>query len=311
MRNERGAVGVVVALLMVPLMGFAAIAVDVSALYAARQQLQAGADAGALAVAHDCARGACGIPSSTAQQMATSNLNNGLATATITNGPLTTASGKVTVRNSSVRQHSFAPILGLNESTINVGATAAWGYVSGGTAVLPVTFSYCEFLAQTGGGVPSGITETTMYFTKSSGVVGCTGPSNNAVPGGFGWLDVNSGTCNTTTVLSQVLFSKAGNSVPSSCTTADFVALQGKTVLLPVFDQVTDSGSNAYYRIYGYAAFKITGYSFAGQYSWNPPCGGNDRCIRGYFTQFVGTSDAFDYSPSAPKLGAEIISLTK
>ena len=62
LRDERGAVGVVVALLMVPLIGFAAIAIDVSAMYAERQQLQTGADAGALAIAQDCAPGACGSP---------------------------------------------------------------------------------------------------------------------------------------------------------------------------------------------------------------------------------------------------------
>jgi hypothetical protein len=86
--------------------------------------------------------------------------------------------------------------------------------------------------------------------------------------------------------------------------------MQGKTVLLPIFDQANDSGSHATYRVYGYAAFKITGYHLGGQYSWNRPCHGNERCIRGYFTQFVGVSDAFDFGASAPKLGASIVKLT-
>ena len=45
LRNERGAVATVVALLMVPLIGFAALSVDVANLYLKHQQLQAGADA--------------------------------------------------------------------------------------------------------------------------------------------------------------------------------------------------------------------------------------------------------------------------
>ena len=49
LRDERGAVAVMVALLMVPLIGFAAIAIDVAAMWSERQQLQNGADAGALA----------------------------------------------------------------------------------------------------------------------------------------------------------------------------------------------------------------------------------------------------------------------
>ena len=305
-RDERGAVGVVVAMLMVPLMGFAAISVDAAALWTQKLQLQAGADAGALAIAHDCAHSICGDPTYTAQKLATDNMNSDAATATVTG----LSSSQVTVRNSGVRDYWFAPVLGFESSTINTEATAAWGAPTGGTAMLPLAFSYCEFLTQTGGGLPSGTTERTIYFTKSSGVPGCTGPSNNVVPGGFGWLTANPGTCNTTSAISGVLRSDPGNSVPSSCSREDLVAMHGKTVLLPIFDQVDDSGSNATYRVYGYAAFLITGYHFGGLHSWNKPCTGNGRCIRGYFTQFVGVSDAFDFGASAPELGASLVKLT-
>ena len=63
------------------------------------------------------------------------------------------------------------------------------------------------------------------------------------------------------------------------------------------------TGSDAWYHVYGYAAFTITGYYFAGQYKWHKPCNGNDRCIRGYFTQFVEPSDAFFYDSTAPVSG--------
>ena len=52
--DERGATAVVFALLLVPVLGFAAIAVDVGSLYAERARLQVAADAAALAVAQDC-----------------------------------------------------------------------------------------------------------------------------------------------------------------------------------------------------------------------------------------------------------------
>jgi Flp pilus assembly protein TadG len=313
MKDERGAVGVVVAILMVPLLGFAAIAVDAAALWTQRLQLQAGADAGALAIAHDCARGAtlCGTPLSTAQQLANGNVNLSPATATVS----ALSSSQVTVSNSGVRDYWFAPVLGYESSTIVAQATATWGAPTGGTAVLPLTFSYCEFLAQTGGLltgglVPSSITQRTIYFTKSSGVAGCTGPSNNVVPGGFGWLTVNSGTCNTTSAIAGVFPSDPGNSVPSSCSTGSFAALQNKTVLLPIFDQAYSSGSNASYRVYGYAAFQITGYHFGGQYSWNAPCSGNGRCIQGYFTRYVDDAETFDFGSTAPNLGASLVKLT-
>jgi Flp pilus assembly protein TadG len=305
-RDERGAVGVVVAMLMVAMMGFAAIAIDAAAAWNDKLQLQTGADAGALAIAHDCAVGACGSPSQTAQTMASSNTNSNNATATV----LALSSTQVTVRNTGTRNFWFAPVLGVNSGTITTQATASWGAPTGGTAVLPLTFSYCEFLAQTGGGQPSGTVERIVNFTKSSGVPGCTGPSNNVVPGGFGWLTVNSGSCQTKSAIGGILDSDPGNSVPSSCSTNAVTAVQGQTVLLPIFDSAYSSGSNATYRIYGYAAFVITGYFFGGQYAWNKPCSGNARCIKGYFTKFAGTLDAFDYGPSAPKLGTSVVTLT-
>ncbi len=311
-KDERGAVGVVVAMLLVPLMGFAAIAIDAAALWTQKLQLQAGADAGALAIAHDCALGTslCGIPLSTAQQLANGNVNLSAATATVT----ALSSSSVTVRNSGARDHLFAPVLGVDSSTIDTRATAVWGAPVGGTAVLPLTFSYCEFLLQTGGStaglLPSPLTERTIYFTKSSGVLGCTGPSRNVVPGGFGWLAVNSGSCNTTSTVDGLIPSDPGNSVPSSCSTNDLARMRGETVLLPIFDEAYDSGSNASYRVYGYAAFRITGYHFGGQNSWNQPCSGNGRCIRGYFTRFSQESDTFDIGAGAPNLGASLIKLT-
>lgn len=310
LKDDRGAVAVVVALLLIPLIGFAAIAIDVASLWSARQHLQTGADAAALAVAQDCARSACGTPSTTAQNFAAANYKDQV-TAKVTDPALTFSSGKVTVHTSSAQRHLFAPILGYDQSNVSAAATAGWGNPTSGTAVLPLTFSWCEFVAQTGGGLPSGTTTRTIYFTKSSGTTGCTGPSNNVVPGGFGWLSVNAGTCKTTSAIGSTMWTSTGVSVPTGCMVGDFAAMQGRTVLLPLFDQFGETGTNAWYRVYGYAAFTITGYYFGGQYVWNPgPCSGEARCLRGYFTQFVDLSNAFQYSITAPKLGAAVVSLT-
>ena len=86
---------------------------------------------------------------------------------------------------------------------------------------------------------------------------------------------------------------------------------QGLTILLPIFDAYYGRGNNATYRMYGYAAFKMTGYHFGGLYSSNPaPCNGNKRCISGYFMRFVDISEAFTYGVGNPQLGASIVKLT-
>lgn len=308
--DERGAVNVVVALLMIPLIGFCAIAIDVAAMWSERQQLQTGADASALAIAQDCARQACGTPSTTASTLTSANFIAGTASAQVLTPGLTSTTGRVSVRTSTVAQHVFAPLLGFDETDLSAGATARWGAPSGGTALLPLAFNWCEFRAQTGGGVPSGTTPVTIKTTKGS-ETGCTGPSGNLVAGGFGWLRADPGTCKVTSSLSMNLPTDPGNSVPSGCSTSDIAATAGKTVLLPIFDRYTGTGSGATYHVYAYAAFHITGYHFGGQYSSNAaPCGGNDRCIRGYFTKMVDLDDAWEYSATAPQLGASIVDLT-
>ena len=304
--DDRGAVAVVVALLMVPLIGFAAVALDVAAMWATRQQLQIGADAGAFAVAQDCAKGSCGSPSGTAQGLASQNMNADIATAT---AALNAASQRVTVTNSAVRQHWFAPVLGIDSSTIRASATAVWGTPTGGTAVLPIAFSWCEFLWQTSGGLPTGSAPTTIHFTKTSSAP-CKGPSGNHVPGGFGWLPVDTGSCQTTSVIGKWIESKTGASAPSSCSPADFQAVLNRPVLLPIFDTYVGSGSNATYHVYAYAAFRLTGYNFPGQYSFNTTCPSNDRCIHGYFVRFVDLTEAFSYGSGAPDLGAAVVELT-
>jgi hypothetical protein len=240
--------------------------------------------------------------------MAAGNHPRSPVTATVTS----LTSSQVTVRTTATRTDLFAPVLGVRSSSVNASATVAWGAPSGGTAVLPLAFSWCEWQQQTGGALPSDTTSRVIYLSKTSGTVDCTGPSNNVVPGGFGWLTVNSGSCSTRTSIGNIIASDPGNSVPNGCSTSSFSALLGTTVLLPLFDSYSGSGSGATYRIFGYAAFQLTGYSFGGQYSAGTgTCNGNARCIKGYFTRLVDVSDAFTYDgPVAPQLGASVLKLT-
>ena len=306
--GERGATAVVFSLLLVPMLGFAAIAVDVGALYAERARLQVAADAAAIAVAQDCSRGNCGDMLATAQALITANDGEGSASRPVLSGdPLS-----VTVTGSAPQEHWFAPVIGHDSTQVSATATVGWGGPSRGTAVLPLTFSWCEFAQMTGGGVPSGDTVRTIYFTKTSDATGCTGPSGNVVPGGFAYLDTDAGECAATSAMNGRSMSSTGNSVPSDCATTDFSGWIGQSVLLPLFDESGLSGNNAWYEVYGFAAFKITGYHLGGQYSTaSKPCNGNDRCVAGYFTRFVELSDAWDYSPDAPELGSSVLRLIR
>ena len=299
----------VLSLLMVPVLGFAALAVDIGALYAERVRLQTAADAAAFAVAQDCALGACGNMVATASDVVAAN--DGAAQAAppvLSSNPLS-----VRVTGRTPVQHWFAPVIGHDATVVSATATVAWGGPSGGTAVLPLTFSWCEFSQQTGGGLPSGTVERTVFLTKSSATIeDCTGPSDNFVPGGFGYLVSDPGDCRATSARDERSYSSTGNTPPAQCSAADFASWVGRTVLLPIFDQYGGTGSNAWYRVYGYAAFRLTGYHLGGQFSSSPrPCSGNERCVTGYFTRFVDLGEAFDHDPGAPQLGAWVLRLVR
>lgn len=305
-RTERGAVAVVVAFLMVPLIGFAALAIDVSSMWSQQQRLQVAADASALAIAQDCARNNCGQPLATAQTLTDANFGAG-ATAMVLTPSVSPTTGVVKVGATIVSHHLFAPVLGFDSHSVGAQSTATWGVPVGGTVALPLAFSWCEFKQQTGGGIPSNTTSYKIYSSKGSST-SCTGPSNLVVPGGFGWLDPNSGACGVTSIISTQLTSDPGASGPGACSTT-FEKYLGQIVLLPIFDQSYLQGNNAWYRVYGYAAFKITGYQFpdVGTSTPDPGC---QKCITGYFTKFVDLSDAFDQSTSGPNLGTQVVQLT-
>lgn len=310
--GERGASAVVLSLLLVPLLGFTAIAVDIGALYAERARLQVAADAAAIAVAQDCSRGNCGDMLATAQGLVTANDPAGTAgQPVLSSDPLS-----VTVTGGVAKQHWFAPVIGHDSTQVSATATVGWGSPSAGTAVLPLTFSWCSFKAQTGGGLPSTETLQTIMFSKSDGVGGCTGPSGNFVPGGFGWVVPDAGRCHATSAIGQRLLSDTGVSLPAGCSEGDLSGWLGRTVLLPIFDEYGAGGSHGWYRVYGYAAFTLTGYAVNGSISsghkvCGPGTNSSDRCVTGYYTRFVELSDDWNYSPDAPQLGASILRLIR
>ena len=291
-RDEDGAVAVMVALIMIPLLVCTALVVDVGSAYSRRTELQTAADAAALAIAQDCGKGSCGNVASTATALTSSNVRAGRADATAA-----LAGNSVTVRTTSVVDYFFAPVIGIDNGTVSARATAAWGAPIGGLSVLPIIFSWCAFYQQTHGGIPSPTTQSIRFSKEDS--TNCTGPSGNVVPGGFGWLKIDSGGgCKVTSSISGTVYSDPGSSGP--CNDSYFTAQLNKTVLLPLFEKFGGTGTGAWYQVYGYAAFRLTGFHLQGSHNW----------LDGYFLVFVAPSDAFRYGVGAPDLGARVVSLT-
>lgn len=169
-REDDGAVAVLVGLLVVVLAGFGAFAIDISSLWSERQQLQNGADGAALAVAQLCAAGSCTYAAGQplAGQYADDNANDDAANVeelcgsasttlpTCTNPPATTPPGNgwVMVRTqtgSDAGPGVVPPILaralvsGYDGSTVHSYAIANYGPPASLTSDVPLIFSLCEW----------------------------------------------------------------------------------------------------------------------------------------------------------------------
>ncbi|GAB3560840.1 hypothetical protein GCM10027405_11470 [Arthrobacter alkaliphilus] len=333
--GERGAVAVLVALLLVVLLGFAALAVDAGLLYSERAQVQNGSDAAALAVAQRCAANTsdpnCSTTSPLAADIANKNAIDGLNNVKSINLDLTNR--KVTVTGGAQQSGGapnavslfFARVMGVNTSDVVTTSTVQWGSPIAGRTAFPVAYSICQVQGYIGGALQllqdhgSGANPSCNY-----------GPSGATVAGGFGWLVQDPGVCGgTINLATSEAGSKTGNSAPANCGAtlqnwADTItAGRDVIVLLPVFDSVTGSGAGAVYHLISFAAFKVAGWKFSGTdntlpdsfrntnayVSNNLACTGNCRGIIGSFVKYVSLADGYSLGP-VDAFGATIVRLT-
>lgn len=268
-KSERGAVAVLVAVLLVPLIGFAAIAVDVGALYAERAQLQNGADAAALAIAQKCAKQVC-LPadsatmgSTVAQVLADSNandLNAAVDSVTISLGNTVDVNLKTkTVDGTFAIKHFFAGLIGITESAVGAKAQAVWGSPMNGR-LFPLAISLCNFTQVVG--TPDPVTgavtgaNVTVAFKGLDTKTCSNSQTGAALSGGWGWLgpDDNVSCRIQLTTDSTVLFS-TGASQPNGCSLASYF---GAIAYVPIYGEETTT--KGYFKLLGIAAFKLSGY---------------------------------------------------
>lgn len=328
--RERGASAIIVAILMVTLLGFAAIAIDVGRIYWERAQLQNGADSAAISVAMDCSKGACTAGEATAPGFANDNANDAhTKIESITypsHGTVRVTTGALSAAGDEGLGMTFANIFGISEVFVPATAEASWGPPMT-TAVFPWTAPLCAFknllsqeqlddLEEVGhfDGTPSNELITLRSDKNAPVIPECVGQPGY-VNGGFAWIDFDA-SCQAQIDLSTgtpVAGSDPGNNLPQPCKAALDDAVT-RPILFPIFDSSSDSGNNGMYDIYGYGAFQITGYQFSGYTSIDtsaPPCdGGNARCLQGYFTLYSEMGDGGDIS-TGPSLGGTVVRLTK
>lgn len=336
--NEEGASTVIVAILLVVLLGFAALVVDVGAMYAEKAQLQSGADFAALAVARDCAGGTCGDMESYAETLADANSNDAAAGVTsVTLTAPTTVRVETYARASGTEADSFslffAKLMGFETTQIHAVAAASWGPPNSGST-LPWTVSECVFLdflttsqreeLETTGnftGNPDATHLLLRYDENTPTYAGCEA-QNGYQPGGFGWLEANAD-CSADITADGTILGQPGNSFPKvegkDKVCQDVLAgILNEPVLIPLFSSaVNGGGSKTEYTVIGFAAFQVAGYKFGGGPALThvdtaaPSCTDKCRGLQGFFTRFVSLEEAEIGTGDAPNFGASVVNLTE
>jgi len=366
------------------MMGAGALTVDVGNINAERRQLQNGADAASLSAAADCAKGACPAANDTGlANLVNQNAADGATKVARVDGavavcgsggglpactkapntlnlqecPQTTiptgAKGNVQVytqtldrsRTKTILPYSFGAAIagagtGANQQTC---AGAAWGPGPGGK-VLPMTFSYCEWLDATGNGasyapappytppLPTSFERKILLADSSvSGPPACRTWLGHDLPGGFGWVTGTS-TCEATVSGTSWMDVSTGNSVTdNSCKTvipADLYSI----VHIPVFDCMDPvgnflmppascpgtrvNGTQSWYHVRGFAAFYITGWKLNGMTDKAPlnpanACTGGQTCLYGWFTLDLQSYGEITDSAGQQDLGLHVVQVTR
>jgi hypothetical protein len=301
-------------------------------LYAERTQLRNGADAAALAIAQKCAKSAtdpdCSNTSSMAAAYANSNANDGLSN--IKSIVLDKTGGTVTVTvGSQEAGHTpnqvslfFARVFGLNTTEVNAPSTVKWGSPVKGTTAFPITVSICQVRGQTG------VMQLLRLHGTGANPSCFYGPSGAAVDGGFGGLKQDTGVCGATIdITKSTAGGDTGNNPPPYCQNtlngwaADMTAGKDVIVLLPIFNAVTGTGTNAIFGLTTFAAFKVAGWKFGptglpytfrnrtpdvpAALECKEPC----RGIIGTFVKYVSLANGYTLGPVNPD-GATVVALS-
>lgn len=322
--KERGAAGVMVAILVPVLIGMGAVAVDVGNIFSTRAQLQNGADASALAIAQTCvtdqkAGTTCTLAEAQplGARYAAANSQDGKNVVSSIN--LDTTAGRVTVQTKTPAgglSLTLAQAIGQKSMDVTASATATWGAPLTGPAVLPMVFAPCQITPD------SGIVQYLYSKAPPAQYATCAGDWTTghapSISGGFQWA-VTNGTCSATVNPGPPnpawIYSDPGASAPSGCTNADFANQLGKVVLFPVYSGTVGNGSNGQYVVQEWVAFRLMAYRLGGQFNgqvspYSVPGNSNSRGIAGYFVSYVADPSTWGMGGSTQG-GVQLYGLTQ
>jgi Flp pilus assembly protein TadG len=303
-RNPNGQSGqalVLTVVFLVSMLGMSALVLDVGSWYRAKRQLQATADAAALAGAQ-ALPDQPGTASGLAGNYATKNASD-LATNDVSVGSNIVPNDSITVHVTRPSPGFFAKLFGVDSVNVGASATAQSEGMAQAKYVAPIAVKNTHpMLAGPGCPCFGQQNETTIP-------VGSTG-----APGAFALVNLlnTQGTSGASTLADWIqngfqdylpiggYFSDPGVKFNSSQIQDALTQRIGTDLLFPVYDTLTGQGANAEYHVIGWAAFHLE--------SIDPS--GNNGTITGYFTDITWDGiPASTPSGGGPNFGAHTVQL--
>jgi Flp pilus assembly protein TadG len=301
-RNERGQSLVLTVVVLVSLLGMAALVLDVGSWYRAKRNLQGTADAAALAGAQ-ALPDTPGSATSLANQYATTNTPD-LATKDVSISSNIVPNDRISVHVTRPSPGFFARVLGIDSVQVGATAVAQSEGMAQARYVAPITVKNTHpMLAGPGCPCFGPDNETTLPLGKTG------------APGAFAMLDLSgdpTGTTGASTLADWIdngydqylalggYFSDPGAKFNNSQIQAALNQRIGTELLFPVYDTLTSGGSNATYHIIAWAAFHLESINTQGT-------GGS---ITGYFTEVVWDGiPATTAGGGGPNFGAHTVQL--
>jgi Flp pilus assembly protein TadG len=301
-RDQRGQAFVITALMIASLLGVTALVLDVGSWFRAHRQLQATADAAALAGAQSLPDDP-GTASSLANDYAAKN-TSGLQGVTVTLSQTYVANDTIKVHVAKPAEGFFSKVFGINSVDEGAAATARTAGMQSALYVAPIVVNKKHPMLNNCGGPCYGPNYQTTIPVSATGA-----------PGAFGLVNLDpqtNGTTGASTLASWIVsgFTKyldigSYASDPGVKFNSNGIqdAMQqriGTEMLFPVYDTYSGQGSNAQYHIIGWVGFFITGV--------DP--NGNNGNISGYFTRVIWTGiQASSAGGGGPNLGARAVQL--
>jgi hypothetical protein len=301
-RNERGQVIVLTVIALTVLLGMAALVLDVGAWFHSKRQLQATADAAALAGAQ-MLPDTPGTAVETAVSYADAN-GGGLLAGDVTVSSTNSGNDTISVATKKQEPGFFSRVLGVSVVDVGANAKAIVGTPAQARYVAPmvVKCSHPLIMNCNGQNTPTFNVPTVLNFDKFG------------APGAFGMLDLSNsqGNVGSSTLGSWILNgydgylplgkydSDPGAKFNSANVSGALNARIGTVLLFPVFDTLTGNGSNAKYNIIGWIGFHLVQVV---------TIQGNNAVLAGYFTEYIAQGILAQSGQGSTNFGVKSIQL--